>query len=117
MPRPVRYHRPDPVFELTFYGTSVAWDTLSRSVVSKKSGRQRACVQAGEVLVIMHSITPARGTDMAQKTRVDDYTTCAACEGSGKNHDGTNCFECSGTGKKQQSCTLPEGPEHEGVCG
>ncbi len=53
---------------------------------------------------------------MAQKSRVDDYTTCAACEGSGKNHDGTNCFECSGTGKKQQSCTIPEGPEHEGVC-
>lgn len=53
---------------------------------------------------------------MAQNSRVDDYTTCAACEGSGKNNDGTNCFECSGTGKKQQSCTIPEGPEHEGVC-
>ena len=105
-----------PLIEPILREPSIADNTLRRGAVSKKSGRQRACVPAGEVLVIMHSITPARGTDMAQNTRVDDYTTCAACEGSGKNHDGTNCFECSGTGKKQQSCTIPEGPEHEGVC-
>lgn len=53
---------------------------------------------------------------MAQKTKDDDYTLCPACHGSGKNKDDTNCFECNGTGKRQQSCTVPEGPEHEGVC-
>ena len=53
---------------------------------------------------------------MAQNTRVDDYTTCPACQGNGKDDTGLNCFECNGTGKRQQSCTIPEGPEHEGVC-
>ncbi|WP_308585450.1 chaperone protein [uncultured Desulfovibrio sp.] len=53
---------------------------------------------------------------MAQNTRVDDYTTCPACQGKGKDDAGMKCFECNGTGKKQQACTVPEGPEHEGVC-
>ena len=53
---------------------------------------------------------------MAQNTKVDDYTSCPACEGRGKSEDGMNCFECNGTGKRQHACTVPEGPEHEGVC-
>ena len=55
-------------------------------------------------------------SDMTQKTKEDDYTQCPACHGSGKNDDNTICFECNGTGKRQQACTVPEGPEHEGVC-
>ena len=53
---------------------------------------------------------------MPQKTKTEDYTTCPACKGSGKNADDSKCFECNGTGKRQQACTVPEGPEHTGVC-
>lgn len=46
----------------------------------------------------------------------DEYTTCPACNGSGKNADGSVCFECNGSGKRLNACQVPEGPEHEGVC-
>lgn len=53
---------------------------------------------------------------MADKKGKDDYTTCPACSGTGKNQDNTPCFECNGTGKKQNACTVPVGAESSGVC-
>lgn len=53
---------------------------------------------------------------MAEKKVGDDYTTCPACNGTGKNPDNTMCFECNGTGKRQEACTVPVGPENNGVC-
>ncbi len=53
---------------------------------------------------------------MAEKKVNDDYTTCPACCGTGKNQDNTVCFECNGTGKRQEACTVPAGAEHDGVC-
>ena len=54
---------PDPVFlSPLLQETSVVGNALSPGVVFKKCGSDRACVLAGEVLVIIYSITPARGT-------------------------------------------------------